>query len=124
MPNGLNCMSLLYRHLVIPDLAPPTCESNHFLFCGGTVTSSSNYTPVRRKARSRPNFASCSILARSAANCRLLGGNLRSELRPCATFFQTLRRDRQVPRWRAKSGSSPQDVCYLDGLENCQSCEG
>jgi hypothetical protein len=32
-------MSFLYRHLVNPDLAPPPCKSNNFLFYGGTVTN-------------------------------------------------------------------------------------
>ena len=35
-------MSFLYRHLVIPDMAPRARESNEFLFYGRTVTSSSD----------------------------------------------------------------------------------
>src|SRR5579863_2331130 len=88
MPNGPNCMSLLYRHLVIPDLAPPTCESNKFLFCGGTVTSSSASTPNRHEKRSHPNFASSSIIARSVANCRLPRAKISTEISPCAAFVE------------------------------------
>jgi|GEM_PF-5048539 hypothetical protein len=44
-------MSFLYRHLVNPDLAPPTCKSNNFLFYGGTVTkaASAPTTPQRHE---------------------------------------------------------------------------
>src|SRR5580658_2387497 len=80
MPNGPNCMSFLYRHLVIPDLAPPTCKSNKFLFYGGTVTYSCRRTDTPRSASGRQKFASSSILARSVTNCRLLRANSRNEL--------------------------------------------
>lgn len=81
-------MSFLYRHLVIPDLAPPTCESNKFLFYGGTVTSSCDSNFHSAEARSRSNFASSSILARSARNCRLPQANSRSLFGHAASSFR------------------------------------
>ncbi len=81
-------MSFVYRHLVIPDLAPPTCESNKFLFYDGTVTYSCDSASSHRQIRRRKNFASCSILARSVRNCRLLQANSRSLLGRAASFFR------------------------------------
>jgi len=81
-------MSFVYRHLVIPDLAPPSCKSNKFLFYGGTVTYRCRRAHAPGKGASRQNFASCSILARSAANCRLLRANSRAEISSVAPFLR------------------------------------
>src|SRR5579863_4425341 len=88
MPNGPNCMSFLYRHLVIPDLAPPACKSNKFLFNGGTVTHGCDSASPPHHKPCRQNFASCSILARSAANCRRLRTHPSANFSPVALFFR------------------------------------
>jgi hypothetical protein len=105
MPNGPNCMSFLYRHLVIPDLASPTCKSNGFLFYGRTVTSGSNPTAHRRKMRGRPDFASCSIIARSTANCRLPLAKFPTGSRLAAHLLDCRRPDQKAPARIAKSTS-------------------
>src|SRR5580704_10563394 len=105
MPNGPNCMSFLYRRLVFPDFAPPTCKSNNFLICGGTVTYSCRRAHTPRSLSDCQKFASSSILARSAANCRLPRANSRAEfdlvapfLRRHATSAQNDRTDRKIPQ--------------------------
>jgi hypothetical protein len=102
MPNGPNCMSFLYRHLVIPDRAATTCESNKFLFCGGTVTYGSEPTANRQAMRSHPSFASSSIIARSVADCRLLRAHFGIGLRPGADFFERRRQDRRALEFGTK----------------------
>src|SRR5271156_5691388 len=118
MPNGPNCMSFVYRHLVIPDLAPPTCESNKFLFCGGTVTSSSDSTPARRTTRSRPNFASSSIITRRVTNCRLLRAKTSSELRSHAAFVVPPGARLPICRAAQEILTKAAEICRLDGPQN------